>query len=155
MTKLARWGCGLTVAGGLLIGILFLISPDFRVLLMLIWVMAATIVAGAVAETSTPPNFHQTQAEVVSVRLANSGETLTTGTITLRYDDHQGVTRTKVARPFTNRKKVGELRPGDTLRIGVCTRDPTVIRIPFIRLSDESKCDLLAEKVQAGAGDGE
>lgn len=145
MAKLLKWGCGLFVGLGLLVGMLLLVSSDLREIVTVIGVMMLAMVAGGMAEHSIPSNFRETQAEVVSVKLDDERQVFNIGTITLRYEDERGTIHTKVARPYSNRPKVADLRSGDTLRIGVCNKDPTIIKIPFIRVNDDSKCDLLSK----------
>lgn len=145
MAKLLKSGCGLLVVLGSVIAILFVVSPDLREIVAVIGVMMLAMVAGGMAEHSIPPNFSEAQAEVVSVKLSDERQVFNYGTITLSYEDERGTTHTQVARPYSNRPKVAGLRSGDTLRIGVCNKDPTIIKIPFIRVNDDSKCDLLSK----------
>jgi hypothetical protein len=145
MTKLLKGGCGLLVVIGIVIALALLISSDLRELFMVIGMMMFVMVVGGMAENSIPSNFHETQADIVSVKLADETKAFNIGTITLKYEDENGTTHTKVARPFSNRAKVAGLEAGDTLRIGVCRKDPTAIKIPFIRVNDDSKCDLLSK----------
>lgn len=145
MAKLLKWGCGLLVALGSVVAILLLVSSDLREIVTVIGLMMLAMVAGGMAEHSIPSTFSETQAEVVSVTLADKRQAFNIGTITLRYEDERGTAHTKLARPYSNRPKVAGLRSGDTLRIGVCNKDPTIIKIPFIRVNDDSKCDLLSQ----------
>ena len=145
MAKLLKWGCGLSVVLGSVVALLFLVSSDLREIATVIGLMMLAMVAGGMAENSFPPNFSETQAEVVSVKVGDERQAFNFGTITLSYEDERGAAHTKVARPYSNRPKVADLRSGDTLRIGVCSKDPTIIKIPFIRVNDDSKCDLLSK----------
>ncbi len=147
MAKLLKGVCGLLVILGSVVALLLLVSSDLREIVTVIGLMMLAMVAGGMAEHSIPSNFRETRAEVVSVTLSDERKAFNFGTITLSYEDARGATHTKVARPYSNRPKVAGLRSGDTLRIGVCNKDPTIIKIPFIRVNDDSKCDLISNAV--------
>jgi hypothetical protein len=145
MTKLLKRGCGLLVVIGIVTALALLTSSDLREILMVIGMMTFVMLVGGLAENSIPSNFHETQAEIVSVELSEETKVFNIGTITLKYEDENGTTHIKVARPFSNQAKVTSLEAGDTLRIGVCRKDPTSIKIPFIHVNEDSKCDLLSK----------